>query len=372
MRRAVAIACAGLLLAAVAGLFDVAPLYVPGVAFVALGVLAPAWVRATASRATVARELAARRVVEDEEVPVRITVTAGRLPLPVAAVEDPLLEDALRLPVGSRRHRFTAVARFPRRGRRRLAPPALVLRDPLELARRIVRGAGEEELLVLPRTSPVAFGGDGGDGARAGAAALLGLAATEVDGVRPYREGTPAARIHWAALARGAGLMERRLRVDADARPLVVLDARGAARRADLDAAVRAAASLCLALARAGGCALLLPGERRPSAIGQDLAGWPAAHVRLALVEAPPTPGAPEPPAPAIAGAGLRRGPVLYVAARRLDRLPAAVRSIARGPSALVVPGALPGREPAFAVAGCRGYPVAQRAPARAAQGAAT
>ena len=29
------------------------------------------------------------------------------------------------------------------------------------------------------------------------------------DLVRPYRVGTPASRIHWAALARGAGLLER-------------------------------------------------------------------------------------------------------------------------------------------------------------------
>jgi uncharacterized protein (DUF58 family) len=161
--------------------------------------------------------------------------------------------------------------------------------------------------------------------------------------------------------------MERRLRVDADARPLVVLDARGAATRGDLDAAVRAAASLTLAFARAGGCAVLLPGQRRPATISQDLAGWPAAHVRLALVEAPPTPGAPEPPAPAVAGAGLRRGPVLYVSARRVDRLPGTVRALARGPSALVVPGELPGRDAMFAVAGCRGYAVTQRAPVPAA-----
>ena len=62
------------------------------------------------------------------------------------------------------------------------------------------------------------------------------LAAVDIDGLRPYRPGTPASRIHWAALARGAGLLERRLRADGDTRPLVVLDARspgppGASRR---------------------------------------------------------------------------------------------------------------------------------------------
>ena len=53
------------------------------------------------------------------------------------------------------------------------------------------------------------------------------MGATEVDGLRPYRQGTPASRIHWPALARGAGLLERRLRADTDSRPLVVVDARG-------------------------------------------------------------------------------------------------------------------------------------------------
>ena len=48
--------------------------------------------------------------------------------------------------------------------------------------------------------------------------------------------------------------------------------------------AVRAAASLCVHLARKDGCAILLPGERRPIEIGHDLGAWPAVHARLALV----------------------------------------------------------------------------------------
>ena len=79
--------------------------------------------------------------------------------------------------------------------------------------------------------------------------------------------------------------MERRLRSDGDTRPLVVLDPRRPAREEDLDAAVRAAASLCVHLARAGGCALLLPGDRRPTVLESTLIGWPHLHVRLALVD---------------------------------------------------------------------------------------
>ena len=92
-------------------------------------------------------------------------------------------------------------------------------------------------------------------------------AAVDMDGLRPYRVGTPASRIHWPAVARGHGLIERRLQADGDSRPLVVLDARlpGPDAQSELlDAAVRAAASLVLELARRGGCGLLLPGEQRP------------------------------------------------------------------------------------------------------------
>ncbi len=54
------------------------------------------------------------------------------------------------------------------------------------------------------------------------------------------------------------------MRADADTRPLVVLDLRGTRVEADVDAAVRAAGSLCVHLADRGGVALLLPGDRRP------------------------------------------------------------------------------------------------------------
>jgi len=120
---------------------------------------------------------------------------------------------------------------------------------------------------VLPRIEPVRAippGGDGAGIAGAGRARPHIAAEVDLDGLRQLRQGTPASRIFWPSLARGAGMMERRLRPESDTRPLVLLDPRGAAVEEDLDAAVRAAASLTVHLARAGGCALLLPGERRP------------------------------------------------------------------------------------------------------------
>ena len=53
---------------------------------------------------------------------------------------------------------------FGRRGRRVLAPPALVLRDPFGLAQRVLTGAHADEVLVLPRVLPVRATAGGGEG----------------------------------------------------------------------------------------------------------------------------------------------------------------------------------------------------------------
>jgi uncharacterized protein (DUF58 family) len=144
------------------------------------------------------------------------------------------------------------------------------------------------------------------------------------------------------------------MRADASTRPLVVLDTRcpdGSS--AQLDAAVRAAGSIVLELARRGGCGLLMPGERRASEIDPDLARWPAAHTRLALVE-----GGPE-ERPPLLSVGSRTGRVFYVAVEPLRRLPQALTGHAQLPPVLVLPASVdpPSRGLiVFEVAGCRGY----------------
>ncbi|HWF36599.1 MAG TPA: DUF58 domain-containing protein [Solirubrobacteraceae bacterium] len=364
MSRARGIVAGGVGLIVVARLFDAAPLYVPGVAFLLIGILAPAWTRLAARGATVERRLGVRRVIEDQEFEFAIVLRSGRTRAFSGAVLEPLAGEPI--PIASRRRTSTRVVStsFPRRGLRRFEPPALLVRDPFDLSQRVCPGRGPiDELLVLPRTEPIRVAGGGSAAvtvapspqlvARAPRAAL---AEVDIDGLRPYREGTSASRIHWAALARGAGLLERRLRAESDSRPLVVLDARGAERAEDLDAAVRAAASIALELARGGGCALLLPGERRTSPLDGGFGPWSAAHARLAMIER--SPGTPP---PFLAGVGVRRGPTFYVAARRLHRLPAAADGVARGARVLVVPGRLPGRSASFEVAGCSGYELQSR-----------
>src|SRR5205085_6888260 len=152
--------------------------------------------------------------------------------------------------------------------------------------------------------------------------------------------GAPAARIHWPTVARRGEMLERRLVAGLESAPLVVLDPSRPESEQALDAAVRAAASLCRELAARVGCGLLLPGDRRPLEVSPDLGAWPHAHARLALVESGP---APLPPP--------RAGAVLWVTAAAgrpagLERLPCAVRYLG-------TPSPPPGARPLFTVAGC-------------------
>jgi uncharacterized protein (DUF58 family) len=348
VRSALGCAALGVLLLLVAGTFDAEPLYVTGAALVLLGAGAAAWIGLGGWGATVQRTIAKRSVVEEEPLPVLIEAVRGRLPLPPGWIDEPLLPEPVRLGAGRSRARVRAEVTFGRRGRRVLAPPALVLRDPFGLAQRVIAGAHADEVLVLPRMFPVRATASGGEGVAAHArAALVAAAETEIDGLREHREGSPASRIHWPTVARGAGLMERKLISEADSRPLVVLDPRAPASQDALDAAVRAAASLTVHFARKTGCGLLLPGDRRAVTVDPDLLAWPQAHVRLALLD--------DATGPALASAQNRRGLVVFVAARVVDRPP---RGLGRTPGGclIVVPGAIAGRTAVLEVAGCQGF----------------
>ena len=348
MRSAPGCAGLGILLLLVAGTFDAEPLYVTGAALLILGTGAAAWIGIGGWGAEIRRHVSRRSVVEEEPLEVTVEVRAGRLPLPPGWVDEPLLPEPVRLTSGRRRARIRVEVTFGRRGRRVLAPPSLVLRDPFGLAERVKTGAEVHEVLVLPRVEPVRAPGEGGEGPSGHArAALVAAAETEIDGLRQHVEGSPASRIHWPSLARGAGLMERKLISETDSRPLVVLDPRAPASPEALDAAVRAAASLTVHFARRGGGALLLPGDRRATLVEPDLLGWPQAHVRLALMD--------ERTGPALAAAQNRRGLVAYVAARVVDRPP---RGLGRTPGGclIVVPGGIAGRRPVLTVAGCQGF----------------
>src|SRR4051795_3801757 len=348
MGSALGCAALGLLLLLVAGTFDAEPLYVTGSALLLLGAGALGWIGSVGHGAKLTREIGQRSVIEEQPLQVRIHAHSGRLPLPPGWIDEPLLPEPVRLPAGRRSARVRIEVRFGRRGRRRLPPPALVLRDPFGLAVRVIPGPSTDEILVLPRVFPVTVTAGGGDATPAHArASLLAAAETEIDGLRPWREGSPASRIHWQSLARGAGLMERKLISEADSRPLIVLDPRAPSDSDALDAAVRAAGSLVVHFAKRTGCGLLLPGDRRATIIEHDMLAWPSVHVRLALLD--------DHTGPSLAAAQSRRGPLVFVAARPVDRAP---RGVGRTPGGclVVVPGTLPNRRAVLEVAGCHAY----------------
>ncbi len=355
--RATATALLGVGLALAAATFDSPSLYVPGVALVALAAGAAIWVPLAARGASLTRHPGPPRVVEDEPYPLRVELRAGLLPPPGGELLEPLLGWPVSI-AGRWSRRVRINVRFSRRGRRVLEPGRLVIRDPLGMCERELVGEGEGEVLVLPRIEPVTApgGGAAGAGDHTGIGTEHGLAGRrldastaelEIDGLRAYREGSPASRIHWPTVARRGEMVERRLVAELDSAPLVVLDCSNPASPEALDMAVRAAGSLCVHLARASGCSILLPGERRPVEVGRDMGAWPSVHVRLALAE----PG----PAPPTAALAPRAGAVLWVTAADLAAAPRALERLP-APARFVVGPHTPPRTPAtFEVAGCSG-----------------
>jgi len=339
--------------------FDSASLYPPGVALILLAAGAVAWVRLAARSAAVERAQGPTSVVEEQPWPLRLRVSSGSVPPPGGELLEPLL--GWPVPIGGRRSQGVCInVRFSSRGRRGLAAPELVIRDPLRLCERRVAGSAGEEVLVLPRVEPVSVADGGGragtgplwgHGGRAAAGRLPGAEAElDLDGLRPYRPGASASRIHWPAVARTGEMLERRLVAESESSPLVVLDSHRPASEEALDAAVRAAASLIVHLARLGGVAVLLPGDRRASQVGSDLSAWPAVHARLAVVQAGSA-------APAL-GRAPRSGAVLWVTAADLARSPAALTRAPAAGRVLVTPHPLRALAVTFTVAGCSGQPI--------------
>jgi hypothetical protein len=115
-------------------------------------------------------------------------------------------------------------------------------------------------------------------------------------------------RVQWSALARGAGLQQRRLVVPLGRLPLVVVDTADTGDRRAVDWAARTAAGAILRLEGTGGCRVLVPGDQVATAVTDLTAAWRDVHRRLALLQ---------PASPAAGWGPLQAGeaPVLHVRA---------------------------------------------------------
>ncbi len=341
--------------------FDSPSLYVPGLALALLVAGSWLWVSLSARSVRVTRERGPFNIVEGESYPVDLRIQAGRLPLPGGRVVHPLADRSA--PVGRQTRRVFLEVPALRRGRRHVGAAALRLSDPLGIHHAELGDGHGGEVLVLPRIEPVVWRGEAGAGAGSGdgidGSALPRLDAKlldlELDGFRRYRSGSPASRIHWPTFARIGEPLEHRLVDESGSSPVVVLDSSAPADEDALDRAVRAAASLCVHLARLRGCELLLCGERRALRIDEDLRTWPKLQARLATVKA----GGPR---PAVGRAQAGSG-VLWVTAAA----PAENAHAPLGPSLryLVTPSPIPGIAPDFTVAGCHGHGALGARPSR-------
>jgi len=340
-----------------------------GLALIAYALLALALVRLPARRGVLRRSSLPVRAEEGSPLRLGLELERRGLPIPGGTLHDPLLLEPVRVGPGWRgMHREV---RLEGRGHRTIPAPELELRDPLGVFSRSLRGA-DDAILLLPRVAPIEAlgpaGSRGGDAALAAAEAAGGGGAEargiefEVDGLRPYRPGAAASRIHWPTVARTGEMFERRLAVGRGAAALVVADSHQPADPEALDAAVRAAASLVHALAARGGCALRLSGERRTLMVGERLEGWADAHVRLAVLEPGPPPALPR---------TLAVHSVFWVSARpAAEAVPASIRHLGASVVA-VTPFPAPGSEVSFTVAGCAGQPLLAAGRRRAIAGVA-
>lgn len=159
-----------------------------------------------------------------------------------------------------------------------VSPSQLRVRDDLGLFWRRLSSGEPRVVLVLPAPAKVEDGGRGSGSDP--------LGDPEPDGLRSYSRGTPASRIHWPSVARGGEWQERHIITAPRGAPLVIVDLAGAPSEAAVDWALRAAAGRIYELARAGGCRVLLPGERVPTQVGNVAASWQAIHRRLAGLRA--------------------------------------------------------------------------------------
>jgi uncharacterized protein (DUF58 family) len=342
----------GLGLCLVGAAFAATPLYLPGIALLLIAAVATAWVFLAAREVRLVRSTGSVAVEEHADLPVGVRVMRSRVPLPGAEVR--VWAGAAAVPLSEANDGgVTAAARFPRRGRQRLGPASVLISDPLGLCRQTV-SSDVHEVLVLPRIEPVRLADVVGEmgifGHRVRSPVDAGT--TDVDSLQPHRPGAPASRIHWPTVARTTTLMERRLVADGERSPLIVVDPRQPSNPEALDQAIRAAASLCVHLARQGGCALVLPGDRRPARIDADLSGFSQLHARLALLE----PDAGAPPLACLAGAD----EVLWVTAApshcsEVAQLRSSVRY-------LVSPHPQKRWQVQFTVAGCSGQRLARAA----------
>ena len=298
MKRASGLLLVAVALAVMAGALASLALFTLAVGLLLVTLAAAVSVAAAARRLVVTRSVLHREVGEDQPISVCFQVRRpGRLPLPVHL--EALIDTDRWMPLGEGGGLLQLL--IGRRGAWQVEPSQLRLRDGLGIVDRPLVAGRPEPLLILPAPDlrmPISPRPD----VRAGDPDL------DLDGLEPYVPGTPIGRMHWPALARGAGLQQRRLVAPPGGLPLVVVDTADTVDPRAVDWAARTAAGAILRWAGTGGCRVLLPGDQVATTVTDLTAVWRGVHRRLALLQPA---GPPARPGPLEAG----EVPVLHVRA---------------------------------------------------------
>jgi uncharacterized protein (DUF58 family) len=268
MRRGLATGLLGLALLLAAALLGSVALFAFALGLLAVVAGCLAATSVGARRVVVKRTVDRAEVVEGRPLTLRFKVQ-GLRGLPVHAEVQGEGGTWQRLEGG-----WSRSCTIERPGAHLVGPSDIRVRDDLGLFSRHLTAGDPAIVLVLPAPARVGVqprpeGSDpGGD--------------PEPDGLQPYSRGTPVGRIHWPSVARAGEWQERRVVTAPRVMPLVVVDLSGAPSDEAIDWTLRAAAGQIHGLACAGGCRVLLPGERHPIAVDNVAEGWPAMHRRLA------------------------------------------------------------------------------------------
>ena len=235
-----------------------------GVLLAALPLLAAIVTRRRSSSLDVTRRVHPAQVVVDEPANVEVVFennSARRTQLQLAEERvDYVLGDRPRFVLPSLEsgeiREIDYQVRSHVRGRHRLGPLTLRVRDPFGLATIATSLPGSSDILVLPRIEALSSGRPRGDGIGAEGAIphMVALHGEDDVAIRSYRDGDDLRRIHWPATAHRSELMVRQEDRPARRRAVIVMDSRsgghqGSGTQGSFEWAVTAAASIASHLA---------------------------------------------------------------------------------------------------------------------------
>jgi uncharacterized protein (DUF58 family) len=161
-------------------------------------------------------------------------------------------------------------ARFPRRGRQRLAAARLMTRFPFGLFLKASRPLSLEEFLVYPAVRPLTAEDLRGLGGMGGERERRRGRGTDLYNLRDYRWGDDPRLIHWKSTAKSGALMVRELEAEAALRVRLRLEPPPAAVDPErLEAALSRAASLAAHLIAQGSSVEVTGAVRVPPGAGE-------------------------------------------------------------------------------------------------------